>query len=316
MGDASADSAGLGIGVGVAPSPSYDGDGQFLRFVDVKKSYDQVTAPEGWDKPSYRPGETATFQLPSADRLTFDGAYQWRAFVWDGTVWSENSSLGMFRVDTKAPVAHVQPLPAFTNQTEFMLQWNGSDPEPGSGLAPEATFDILFKDRDNAKWQVWLEGTNETAAEFSGVPGRTYYFQARATDNVGNTGPIASGGGDARITIDTSSPTGIVRDDGASTGDNTRLHATFTFTDPESPVTGYIYWISTAAGETADFIWGPESTDRRDVTVTDLFLMNGTKYFISARALNGAGIWSPATSSDGIEVKMRAPAAMNARVQK
>jgi hypothetical protein len=190
-----------------------------------------------------------------------------------------------------------------------MLGWNGSDPEPGSGLAPDATYNILYKDRDNGQWSVWLEDTNETSALFTGVPGKTYYFQARATDRAGNTGPIMAGSGDTRITVDTSPPSGTIRDDGASTGDNTRLHATITFSDPESGVTGYQYWISTKPGETDNYTFGPEMTDKRDVTVTGVFLMNGTRYYISVRALNGAGIWSPAASSDGIDIKMKIPVA-------
>jgi hypothetical protein len=272
------------------------------NFTTVKKSYDQTVSPTGWDKASYKPGETATFQLPAADRLTADGAYQWRALVWDGTVWSESSPLGRFRVDTKPPVAHVQPLPAFTNKTDFNISWNGSDPEPGSGLAPEATYDILFKDRDNGQWQLWMEDTNETTAVFSGVTGKTYYFQARATDMAGNAAPTAPGNGDTRIIVDTSPATGTVRDDGTQSGDNTRLHATFTFNDPESSVVKYQYWVGTRPGETDNYTWGPEITDKRDVTVAGLFLMNGTRYFIGVRVLNGAGIWSPATSSDGIDI--------------
>ena len=279
------------------------------NFTTVRRSFDQSNQSDGWDKASYKPGETATFQLQTADRLSPDGPYQWRAFVWDGTVWSASSPVGRFRVDTKAPVARVQPLPAFTNQTDVLLKWNGSDPEPGSGLALEATFNILYKDRDNAAWQVWLEDTNETSATFTGVPGKTYYFQAKATDKAGNSGATAPGNGDTRITVDTSPPSGSVRDDGATTADNTRLHATLTFTDPESGVVSFQYWISTRPGETENYTWGPEATTGRDVSVGGLFLMNGTRYYMGVKALNGAGLWSPATSSDGIEVKLKIPAA-------
>ena len=68
--DASADSAGFAIGVGVAPSASSDGDGRFLRFVDVKKSYDQKTLVVKGFSLDVAKGEFVTLLGPSGSGKT------------------------------------------------------------------------------------------------------------------------------------------------------------------------------------------------------------------------------------------------------
>jgi hypothetical protein len=217
--------------------------------------------------------------------------------------------MGQFRLDTKAPKAKVAPLPAYTNTTEFMVSWNGSDPEPGSGLDPDATYDVLYKDRDNAPWTIWLEMTNVTSAAFTGEQGKTYYFQAIARDRATNAGQTVPGNGDTRTILDTTPPGGTVTDDGVFTGDNTRLHAVFKISDPESGVVRYEYWISNTTGEGGTYTYGPALTDKKDVTIPGLFLTNGSRHFFSVKAQNAAGIWSPLISSDGITIKMKAPVA-------
>lgn len=279
------------------------------NFSNIKSIYNQRTSAEGWDKESYNPGETATFHIPHADRLTADGLYQWRAFVWDETVWSAPSRTGAFRLDTRAPTARVQLLPAYENTTQFIVAWNGTDPEPGSGLNPDATFDIQYKDRDSSPWTDWFIGTNQTQAEFLGVHGKTYFFQARARDLAGNVGQYTMGFGDTRTVVDVSPPAGMVSDDGSTTSENTRLHATFSFSDVESGVVRYSYWIGTQPGADGNDTYGPASTDKKEITVQGLFLKNGTRYYFTVMAENGAGIWSAPVSTDGILVRLKVPVA-------
>jgi hypothetical protein len=307
----------------VTPEPSFsligrDADTTMLlfkielsqdNFTTLKRIYNQRTSPDGWDKEFYMPGEVATFQLSHADRLTTDGAYQWRAYVWDDTLWSISSAIGRFRLDTKPPVARVLPLPLYINGTDFMVSWNGSDPEPGSGLAPEATYDIQYKDRDSSAWMDWLQGTNETQAKFTGTQGKTYYFQAMARDRAGISGHFVMGSGDTRTTVDITPPAGVITDDGITTVDNTRLHAVLSFSDPESGVVRYEYWVGTRTGDAGNDVFGPAISDKKDVAVTGLFLTNGTRYYFTVRAQNGAGIWSASQSSDGISVKLKVPVA-------
>lgn len=274
-------------------------------FKTIRSSYSQLVTPDNWDKPGYRPGEVATYQLSTYDRLSIEGEYQWRAYVWDGTVWSAPSEPGRLRVDTKAPSAQVAALPAYTNSTRFWVSWNGSDPEPGSGLDPQATYDVQYKDRESSPWVDWLSGTNLTTAEFTGEHGRRYFFQVRAHDAAGNYGYFPMGWGDTQTMVDITPPTGSVTDDGEVSGNNTRLHAAFGFVDLESDVVLHEYWIGTTPG--GNETYGPAVTDRSDVNVGGLFLKNGTRYYFNARAQNRAGIWSDAVTTDGIVVRMRLP---------
>ncbi|MEM3042547.1 MAG: FG-GAP-like repeat-containing protein [Thermoplasmata archaeon] len=273
------------------------------------KVHSQVVTNDGWDKSAYRPGEPATFQLSHFDRLQSDGPYSWRAYVWDGSVWSPPSEPGFFRVDTRPPDARVEQLSSYQNTTRFTVRWSGSDPEPGSGLAPTGTFDVQFKDRESAPWQDWLTGTNLTSAEFPGAQGRTYYFQVRARDAAGNTGTFPMGNGDTQTMVDATPPSGSVVDDGDVTQEHTRLHAIFSFSDVESGIVRYEYWIGTAPGSSENLTLPPTVTESSEVTATSLFLFNGTRYYFTVRALNGAGLWSQPQSSDGILVRLRAPAA-------
>ncbi|MBM4248645.1 MAG: PKD domain-containing protein [Euryarchaeota archaeon] len=277
-------------------------------FKTVRSGYSQLVTTDNWDKPGYRPGETATYQLSHYDRLSIDGEYQWRAYVWDGTVWSTASEKGRLRVDTKAPDSRVAQLPAYTNTTTFTVSWDGSDPEPGSGLHPDSAFDVQYKDRESSPWVDWLVATNLTSAGFTGQQGKRYFFQVRARDAAGNFGSFPMGGGDTQTIVDTTPPVGTVTDDGEVSGNNTRLHAVLGFNDFESDVIRYEYWIGTTPGGNETF--GPVLTDRSDVTASPLFLQNGTRYYISARALNRAGLWSQAMTTDGIVVRLKLPYAL------
>jgi hypothetical protein len=277
------------------------------NFSTIRSSYNQRVSPDNWDKPGYRPGETATYQLSPYDRLPVEGEYQWRAYVWDGTVWSPPSVAGRLRVDTKPPVARAGPLPAYTSTLKFNVSWDGSDPEPGSGLDPTASFDVQYKDRESSPWMDWQVGTNRTTAEFTGQQGKTYFFQARSRDAAGNVGAYSMGAGDARTLVDVTPPAGTVVDDGDHSSNNTRLHAAFLFNDFESEVIRYEYWIGTSPGGNETF--GPAFTDRPDATVGSLFLKNGTRYYFSVRALNRAGLWSQTATADGIGVRLRQPVA-------
>ena len=277
------------------------------NFSTVRSGYSQLITTDNWDRPGYRSGETASYQLSPYDKLTVDGEYQWRAFTYDGTVWSLPSGIGRFRLDTRAPAAHVNVLPAYESAMQFNVSWSGSDPDPGSGLDPTAAFDIQYKDRESSPWMDLLAGTDFTSVAFTGTQGKTYWFQARARDAAGNLGAYILGNGDTQTMVDTTPPAGSAADDGEYTTVNTRLHATFTFTDFESHLVRYEYWIGTAQG--ANDTYGPAQTDSDDVTVTGLFLLNGTRYYFSVRAENGAGLWSLPVSADGIVVRLKQPSA-------
>ena len=84
-------------------------------------------------------------------------------------------------IDSGTPVGNVNSLPALLPDEPFTVFWSGEDDEGGSGIA---TYTVYVK-RDEEEWQVWLQNTADTSAEFSGVGGHRYAFRAVAKDHVG-----------------------------------------------------------------------------------------------------------------------------------
>jgi RHS repeat-associated protein len=101
-------------------------------------------------------------------------------------------------IDSGAPATSVQPLPAY-NGHSFVVQWGGND--AGSGIA---SYDV-FVSTNGIDFKLWVAGTNRTSAIFTGELGRTYAFNCRARDWVGNE-EAAHSTADTFTTISTNSP--------------------------------------------------------------------------------------------------------------
>ena len=84
-------------------------------------------------------------------------------------------------IDSGAPTSQVTDLPEVSSTT-FVVDWTGQDDDGGSGIA---FFDVSVS-TDEGAWELWLDDTVETSAEFTGVSGHTYAFFSVATDNVGH----------------------------------------------------------------------------------------------------------------------------------
>jgi RHS repeat-associated protein len=91
-------------------------------------------------------------------------------------------------IDAAPPASAITPLPA-TSQPSFTVSWSGAD--PWSGIA---SFDI-YASTNGGAWGLWLLGTTNTSATFTGVSGDTYAFYSVAIDEVGNleTAPAIPG---------------------------------------------------------------------------------------------------------------------------
>jgi len=101
--------------------------------------------------------------------------------------------------------------------------------------------------------------------------------------------------------VDENAPEGWVSDDGTETTSGTSLHANITIKDDQSGIVGYEVWVGTKAG-LSDIV-PPTRVNTSSVTFDNLTLIYGNKYYFTARAQNGAGLWSANYSSDGIGVK-------------
>ena len=85
-------------------------------------------------------------------------------------------------IDAGLPTSLLDVLPAQVPDEPFTVSWSGQDDENGSGVA---SYTIYVKE-DDGDWEVWLQNTAETSAEFIGVGGHDYAFRAVAKDNVGH----------------------------------------------------------------------------------------------------------------------------------
>ena len=67
-------------------------------------------------------------------------------------------------------------------RSSFTVSWSGQDDTGGSGIA---SYDVYVSD-DGGPFTLFLEGTADTSATFTGDNGHTYAFYSVATDNVGH----------------------------------------------------------------------------------------------------------------------------------
>ena len=91
-----------------------------------------------------------------------------------------------------------------------------------------------------------------------------------------------------------------ITDDGDVQISTTSIHATWTADDPESGIVDYWYAIGSYPGSDDVKPW--TLTTATEINVDGLHLEPGHTYYVSARARNGAGLWSPLSSSDGIYI--------------
>lgn len=85
--------------------------------------------------------------------------------------------------DDVPPVSAMVALPEFTNESPFLLEWTGQDPEPGAGIA----FFTLWGRQAGSSWLVISDATDATSALFEGAEnGKRYDFRVHATDFAGN----------------------------------------------------------------------------------------------------------------------------------
>jgi subtilase family serine protease len=149
----------------------------------------------------------------------------------DTPVWSN-------RIDAGIPTSSVQPLPATSSTTDFLVSWSASDDPSGSGVAGVTIFVAI----DDGPFQIWLSDTTATQAVYQGQLGRRYRFFSVATDNVGNVElpPVTA---DAQVTVLNPSPfVTIVGSNQVARG----YQETFTFTVANAepwPGQGYVFFV-------------------------------------------------------------------------
>jgi MYXO-CTERM domain-containing protein len=154
--------------------------------------------------------------------------------------------------------------------------------------------------------------TSASNAGLSLGVGTTCYVTVRATNGAGLTATATSDGVTVPVPDSTPPVAGTVNDgiagaDVDSQGSTTSLSANWSgFSDPESGITRYDWAIGTAAGAGDVQAFTSVGTSTA-AAATGLTLANGTTYYVTVRATNGAGLTSTAVS-DGVTVSVTTPA--------
>jgi uncharacterized repeat protein (TIGR01451 family) len=83
-------------------------------------------------------------------------------------------------IDNSPPVSKMGSLPWRTFSPTFTITWSGTDP-----IGSVANYTI-FESVNGGPFNIYLQNTTETQANFTGQPGNTYSFISVATDTAGN----------------------------------------------------------------------------------------------------------------------------------
>jgi hypothetical protein len=139
-------------------------------------------------------------QYTSETDLT-GAAFYWRVRAKDVVGYGSWSETWKFLTDITPPESHVNPLPVYTNTTNFTVSWTGTDDSSGV-----AVYDIFVAEGTGTlSFLPWLEATCKTSAVFEGKDGVKYNFFSVATDR-GRNREADAGQPDAFTTVDASPP--------------------------------------------------------------------------------------------------------------
>jgi hypothetical protein len=197
--------------------------------------------------------------------------------------------------DVTNPDGYVITLPTAKNETSFNVNWTGTD--PGIGASGIKLYDVQYRE-NNGAWINWQSSTTSTSALFTGTRGNYYYFQARATDNVGHIETYPGGNGDTYTYINPlisatvqTSPTGRSFTVDGNTYTSTQIFSwtpssshSISTTSPQSGSTGTQYvWSSWSDGGAISHSVSPSG----NITYTANFT---TQYYLTMAGGTGGNV--------------------------
>jgi RHS repeat-associated protein len=117
-------------------------------------------------------------------------------------------------IDATPPNSSVEPLPETVTTPEFLVSWSGTD--EGSGIV---SYDV-YVSVDGGSFELWLNDTTETEANYSGEIGKSYSFYSVATDGVGFTQTLPSQAQASTTVIEVSSGITVHPTEGLTTSED------------------------------------------------------------------------------------------------
>ena len=314
-------SDGILIDTSVPPAPTVTDDGAFTSSLDrLHATWTAVTVPSGVASYEYSigttPGDTDVRAWTNAglvNEITATGLaltsgttffINVRAISGVGVMGAVGSSNGIV-ADATPPTQPIVTDPGayWSSPTQLTASWTTADPESGVascecavGTAPGAA--------DVRGWMTVGPVTSIVIDGLSLDDAKTYYVSVRATNGAGLVSGVGTSDG---ILIDLTPPSApTVTDDGAYTADAGQLHAVWSSSDAQSGIAKYEYAVGTQPGST-DVLGWTDAGAATEKTVAGLSLVSGTRYYISVRATNGAGLVGAVGTSDGILVDATPP---------
>ncbi|MHB9035641.1 MAG: beta-alanine-activating enzyme beta-propeller domain-containing protein [Armatimonadota bacterium] len=303
------------------PAPAVADDGQFTSSTSsLHATWTAVTSISGVSGYEYSIGTSAggtnvkawtnvglaTSVTASDLTLTNGGRYyiNVRALNSVGRAGAAGSSDGI-TVDTTPPTTPtVTDDGAWTSSSGILTaNWSCSDPESGIVEYKYA----VGTSAGGTDTRGWTSAGTQTSATIIGlnlVSGGRYYISVKAKNGAGVESAAGSSDG---ITVDQTPPTTpVVTDDGNYTIDATKLHVTWSASDPQSGVVKYEFSVGSSAGAGDIVSWTSAGTTT-ERTITGLSLVSGIRYYVNVRATNAANGVSAVGSSDGIYVESTPP---------
>jgi hypothetical protein len=250
-------------------------------FNYIFKRLDMRQSTAGWTKANYSSDEAGMYVTPPNMAFTSGKTIYWRVWTFDSYLPSGMSRAGFFHIDSEAPTVSASS-PQYSKGDSFEVTWSGEDPVPGSGLLEKA-YDVQYK-VDDGEWTDWQTATSGTRATFTGEPGHTYYFRARATDVAGNRKIYSGGNGDTSTIIDPNPPVSAAKKLPVYTTSSSFM-VEWSGTDGAggAGVASYDVQMRDGDGPWSDWV---SSTTRTSATFDG---MQGRTYYFQVRARDRAG---------------------------
>ena len=212
-------------------------------------------------------------------------------------------SAKVFALDTTAPTTPVVTDDgAYTSSVnQLHASWSSSEPE--SKIA-----EYQYQIRENSpsgtiivNWTSTGTATSVTKTGLSLLHGKRYFFGVKARNTAKLWSLVGYSDG---ILVDTTNPNSVaVSDDGDYTVSTTQLHAVWTTSsDPESGIVNYYYDIEEVWPDGSFCFCASGSTGLATEVTRSYNLKVGNTYYIGVRAINGAGLASYTSWSNGITV--------------
>lgn len=245
--------------------------------------YSTATTCSNWS-------EVTTDTSVTLSGLNLAATYYWQARAVNayGATNADNNTFWRFRVSDK-PAAFNKSAPAngIVNQpTSVTLTWNASN-----GVTPANYYEYRYCEdpASEVTCSSWNNTGLNTTANLSGLTlGKTYYWQARAVNDYGET--FANGSADAYWNFRVVSPPAVfTKSSPLNHRENQPLNLTLRWNPSAgvTPVLRYEFCYDTTDDNTCDTRWGSaglyKSVELRGLT-------GGETYYWQARAVNANGI--------------------------